>query len=157
MLLSTFFSSAYALDNHNSSSATNELLQTTSSHQDQNDIINTPQDQNDTELVMFILKCIEDKHITEINKKIAFVNTFKVSNDIKDYAISLITQDLNYSDHKKDSYGTYILQPCNNPSTLKSSSLNGRSCYVDYAPNGHGTCKAQRSNVCCVNTLAFAA
>lgn len=136
--------SAYAQDNLKPFDASNQAI-----------IINSSQDQNDTELVMSILKLIEDKGITETNKKIDFINTFKVSNDIKEYATSLITQSLNYSDYKKDSYGTYTLQTCNNHSAYKKSSLNSQICYVDNAPNGRGGCRAQRSNVCCINSFDF--
>ena len=48
---------------------------------------------------MFILKSIEDKGITGINDKIDFVNTFKVTDDIKAQVITMIRNDINYSDH----------------------------------------------------------
>ena len=77
-------------------------------------IINNPQNQNDVELVMFIMKTIEDKNIKDTNKKIAFVDTFQVSDDIKDVVKSYIKQNLSYSDNERISYGIYKLKKeCN--------------------------------------------
>jgi len=76
-------------------------------------IINNPQNQNDVELIMFVLKSIEYKNIKEINKKIDFVDTFKVSDDIKDVIKTIIKQNLNYSDHERISYGVYVNKKCN--------------------------------------------
>jgi hypothetical protein len=98
--------------------------------------IESPQDRIDTEAVMSILKSIDDKGITDIKEKISFINASGQSNYIKDGARILITQGLKYSDFKKDFDGSYNLQKCSD---------------ADTAPNGRGGCKAQRSNVCCVN------
>jgi hypothetical protein len=81
--------------------------------------------QNNTELVMFVMKSIEDKHITNVNKKIEFVNSFKVSDDIKEQAISLINQNIEYSDNEKVAYGVYLLKKCN------SGSYKTNDCVVN--------------------------
>ncbi len=108
--------------------------------QNKNDNLLNPQTQNETELMMFLLKSIEDKNITDKQKKIEFVNSFKVSEDIKQYAISLINQNITYSNNEKISYGIYSLKQCNDkPKT--------NACIVDYRPNQG--CKPERSNVCC--------
>ena len=110
--------------------------------QNKNDNINNPQTQNDTELVMFIMKSIEDKKITDKNKKIEFVNSFKVSNYIKEGAINDINQNITYSDNEKVSYGIYLLKKCN-------TSSRKNACYVDRRPN-RGGCIDERSNICCI-------
>ena len=109
ILLSACLSSVYALDSNELSSANSEATKLFNSTLYPNEVISTPQDQNETELALNILKTIEDKKITETNKKISFVNTFNLPDEIKKYAKSLITQNLNYSDFKKESYGTYTL------------------------------------------------
>ena len=121
ILLITFSSSVYALDDLKPSSAANEVLKMINNPQYQNDIINNSQYQNDTELVMFIMKSIEDKKIKETTKKLDFVNTFKVANEIKDQVKSMIKQNLNYSDHEKVSYGIYLLNKCKNPTVSDGS------------------------------------
>lgn len=143
--LMTFSHSAYALDNTKPSSAAQELLKTIKTPQYQNNIINNLQYQNDTELAMFIMKSIEEKNIKEANKKIDFVNTFKVSDEIKDQVKSMIKQNINYSDHEKVSYGIYLLKKCND----QTVSVRNEPCYFDYAPNPAPNCVPQRSNVCC--------
>jgi hypothetical protein len=75
-----------------------------------------PQTQNDTELVMFIMKSIEDKDIQGVDKKTNFVDTFKVSDSIKNQAKSYINQNINYSDYKKLSYGMFQFKKCNHSS-----------------------------------------
>lgn len=110
--------------------------------QNKNDNINNPQTQNDTELVMFIMKSIEDKKITDKHKKIDFINSFQVSKYIKDGAISEVNQNISYSDNEKVSYGIYMLKTC------KTSSRKN-ACYVDRRPN-QGRCDYERSNICCI-------
>ena len=85
---------------------------------------------------------MEDIHIKEINKKIDFINKSHVSNDIKNWAIRLINQNITYSDHEKVSYGIYILKKCNEDPKVNR-------CYIDYRPNKG--CVPERSNVCCTN------
>lgn len=93
-------------------------------------IINNPQNQNDVELIMFVLKSIEYKNIKEINKKIDFVDTFKVSDDIKDVIKTTIKQNLNYSDHERVDYGIYQLKKeCNHNS---SSGIDSSTPLEDY-------------------------
>jgi len=104
-------------------------------------LTNDPQYQNDVELLMFVMKSIEDKKITDKNKKIEFVNSFKASNYIKEWAISLINQNITYSDNEKISYGDYLLKKCD-----ESPRVNG--CVTDYRPTSQG-CKPERSNICC--------
>ena len=101
---------AHAQGDLNLSSSAQEVLRSINEPQNKNDRLNNPQYQNDTELLMFIMKSIEDKHINEINKKIEFVNSFSVSKDIKEQAISLINQNITYSDNEKVSYGVYLLK-----------------------------------------------
>ena len=100
-------------------------------------IINNPQNQNDVELSMFVLKIIEDKNITDINKKIAFVDTFKISDDIKDAIKTTITQNINYSDNERVGYGIYELKKCNhNVSDKVDSSSPAYNNYVFFV-NDH--------------------
>jgi len=72
-------------------------------------IIESPENRNHTELVMSVLKSIEDLWIKDTNKKIDFVNSLTVSDDIKDNTISQIRNNLSYSDHEKVGYGIYRL------------------------------------------------
>ena len=76
-------------------------------------IVNNPVNQNNVELSMFILKMIQDKNITDINKKIAFVDTFQLSDDIKDTIKITINQNINYSDFERAGYGIYLFKKCN--------------------------------------------
>ena len=131
---------AHAQGNLNLSSPAQEMLQFVNDPQNKNDKLNDPQAQNDTELVMFIMKSMEDKHIKEINKKLEFINSFNVSNGIKEQAISLINQNITYSDHEKVSYGIYLLKKCNDSSRAPGATL-------DYRPN-KGSCVYERSNIC---------
>lgn len=78
-----------------------------------NPALTNQQNQNDVELVMFIMKNIEDKNIVEVDKKNDFVNSFKVSDYIKNVVKSYIAQNINYSDNKKISYGIYLFKKCN--------------------------------------------
>lgn len=142
LALLTSLSAASTQGDLNLSSSAQEMLKFLNDPQNKNDILNNPQTQNDNELVMFIMKSIEDKHIKEINKKVEFVNSFKVSNDIKEQAISYINQNLTYSDNEKASYGIYMLKKCN---TIPRAG----ACYPDYRPDGRGGCTSQRSNICC--------
>ncbi len=72
-------------------------------------IITNPENRNHTELVMSVLKSIEDLWIKDTNKKIDFVNSLKVSDDIKDHVISQIRNNLSYPDYEKIDYGIYRL------------------------------------------------
>lgn len=141
LLCSTSFSVANAQNNlNNSGAAAQELLKFINDPQNRNDLLNNAQYQNDTELLMFVMKSIEDKNIKDINKKIEFVNSSNVSNDIKKQAISLINQNITYSDHEKVSYGIYMLKKCN-------VSPSANTCWTDYGP--HQGCVPERSNICC--------
>lgn len=133
---------AHAQGNSNLSSGAQAVLQFVNDPQNKNDKLNNAQIQNDTELVMFIMKSIEDKHITEINKKIEFINSFNASNSIKEQAINLVNQNINYSDNEKVSYGVYLLKKCNED----SHKTNARAV-VDYKPY-QGKCVYERSNIC---------
>lgn len=146
ILAITFSASVYALDNVESSSAANEVLKLINSPQYKNDTINNPRTQNDTELVMFILKAIEEKKIQDPKQKIAFTNSFQVSDDIKGLVINQINQNLNYSDNERVAYGIYMLKKCN-----KRNASSKQVCYVDRVPKPAPNCVYQRSNVCCVN------
>ena len=96
-------------------------------------IINNPQNQNDVELIMFVLKSIEYKNIKDINKKIDFVDTFKVSDDIKDVIKTTIKQNLNYSDHERVDYGIYQLKKeCNHNSSSGIDSYTPLEDYIYY-------------------------
>ena len=123
------------------SSDAQATLEFFNSPQNKNDNINNPQTQNDIELVMFIMKSVEDKNLADKNKKIEFINSFKVSNVIKEQAISYINQNIKYSDNEKVSYGIYLLKTCN-----VSPKIN--DCRVDYKPTSRG-CVGERSNICC--------
>jgi predicted CoA-binding protein len=65
-------------------------------------VLSNPQNQNDVELIMLIMKSIEDKNIQGIKERINFVDTFKVSDEIKNVAKSYIRQNISYSDNKKN-------------------------------------------------------
>lgn len=65
-------------------------------------MLSNPQNQNDVELIMLIMKSIEDKNIQGIKERINFVDTFKVSDEIKNVAKSYIRQNISYSDNKKN-------------------------------------------------------
>jgi len=147
ILLSTaFLNPTYAIDDPKLSSDVQEVLKMMQDPKYKNDFINNLQYQNDTELTMFLMKSIEDKGIKDTNKKIEFVNTFKVSEDIKEQVKSYIRQGINYSDHEKVSYGIYLLKKCDK----QNISVNNRVCYFDYAPKPAPRCLPVRSNVCCV-------
>ena len=141
LIFATSLNIAYAQDNLNISSLSSNAqatLKFLNDPKNKNDNLNDPQTQNDTELVMSIMKSIEDKQIKDNNKKIEFVNSFKVSSYIKDGVISLINQNITYSDHEKISYGVYGLNECNDHPRV--------GCMVDYVPRDG--CKYQRSNIC---------
>lgn len=140
--LLTFFNIAHAKGDLKLSSDAHEVLKFVNKPQAKNDKLNDPQTQNDTELVMSILKYIEDKNITESNKKIEFINSSKVSNYIKNGVINEIQQNITYSDYEKVSYGIYMLKKCNNNS-------KANVCYIDQRPVPY--CVYERSNICCVN------
>lgn len=139
LIIGTSLNVAHAQGDLNLSSPAQEMLQFVNDPQNKNDKLNNPQAQKDTELVMFIMKSIEDKHIKEIDKKIEFINSFNVSNGIKEQAVSLINQNITYSDNEKVSYGIYLLKKCN-----ESPRVGSR---IDYRPN-KGNCVYERSNVC---------
>jgi hypothetical protein len=85
-------------------------------------VVTNPQNQAKVELVMFVLKSIEDLNITENDKKIDFVNKVAVSDNIKDMVKNDISQNITYSDYKRVSYGMYKLM--NNKCSNSSNSLN---------------------------------
>ena len=85
-------------------------------------VVTNPQNQAKVELVMFVLKSIEDLNITENDKKIDFVNKVAVSDNIKDMVKNDISQNITYSDYKRVSYGMYQLM--NNKCSNSSNSLN---------------------------------
>jgi hypothetical protein len=95
------FSFANAQDNSNlfrpTPNSENEVLK----------IITSPENLNNTELVMSVLKSIEDLGIKDTNRKIDFVSSLKVSDDIKAQVIGQVRNSLSYSDHEKVSYGMY--------------------------------------------------
>jgi hypothetical protein len=146
LILATSLNIAYAQGDLKISSNAQETLKFMNDPQNKNDILNNVQYQNDVELLMFIMKSIEDKNIKDKNKKIEFVNSFKASNDIKEWAISYINQNITYSDNEKISYGIYGLKKCN-----VGAEINGipkaNDCRLDWGP--HAGCKPDRSNVCC--------
>jgi hypothetical protein len=135
------FSFANAQDNSKLSSDVQGVLKFLNAPQNKNDLLNNTQYQHDTELVMFVMKSVEDKHIKDINKQIEFINSFKVSNDTKQQAISYIKQHIKYSDHEKVSYGVYMLKICNELPRVNN-------CIMDYRPQAPH-CFPQRSNICC--------
>lgn len=136
-----FLYPAYAQSKLKLSSDAQATLKFMNDPKNKNDILNNAQYQNDVELLMFIMTSIDDKNIKEKNKKIEFVNSFKASEYIKDWAISLINQNITYSDNEKVAYGIYTLKKCNGESPRVNE------CIVDYRPNQG--CKPERSNVCC--------
>jgi hypothetical protein len=143
---------AHAQSNLNLSSDAQEMLKFLHEPENKNDSLNSPQVQNDNELVMSIMKFIEDKNIKEKNKKIEFINSLSVSNEIKQQAISYVNQNLTYSDHEKVSYGLYLLKKCKKTKDVSMNSPSAsQTCYGDYKPNGKGMCAPERSNICCTN------
>jgi hypothetical protein len=72
-------------------------------------IVTNPQNQQRVELVMSILKAIDDLNITENSKKIDFVNTMEVSDNIKTLVKNQINLNITYSDFQRVSYGIYRL------------------------------------------------
>ena len=76
------------------------------------EFINNIVNQNNNELVMFILKSIEDQGITNTDQKINFVNTFNVYDKVKEEVITAIKANITYSDNEKVSYGRYKLKNC---------------------------------------------
>lgn len=136
--LITFFSIANAKDN------LSMFQPTSSSEEEVLKMIKNPTNQNNTELVMSILKDIEDKGIKDADKKIEFVDSFNVSNDIKEQAKSYIRQNIKYSDNERVSYGVYKLKNCG--SNSYASKTNG--CVNDYAYIYNG-CYVQYRFTCC--------
>lgn len=108
LFLITLLSSAYAQGNLTqykpSPKSDDEVLK----------IINNPQNQNDAELIMLIQKSIEEKNITDINKKIAFIDSFNVTDYIKVLVKRNIKQGITYSDYERVSYGVYQFKKCKN-------------------------------------------
>lgn len=115
-----------------------EVMQFINDPQNKNDKLNNIQIQNDTELVMFIMKSIEDKNIQDIDKKIEFINSLNVGKTIKDQVITLVNQDITYSDNEKISYGGYMLKKCNKTKAV--------GAIIDYRPMRG--CVYERSNIC---------
>jgi len=85
-------------------------------------ILSNAQNQKDVELVMLIMKSIEDKNIQSVEEKINFVDTFKVTDEIKDVAKSYIRQNISYSDNKRIAYGIYQYTKCNHGANVDASS-----------------------------------
>src|SRR5688572_30222955 len=104
LLLTSFLSVAVAHAQNNSLIDPSQL-----SEAQIKQIVTNPQNENKVELVMFVLKSIEDLNITDDDKKIAFVNSLDVSNEIKDVVKSDIKLNITYSDHERVSYGIYRL------------------------------------------------
>ncbi len=102
--MTTFLSFANANSYHINKPSEAEAMQ----------IVENPENQNKVELAMFILKSIEEKQIKNIDKKIDFVNSLPVSDEVKRFAKSIIQQGINYSDHEKTSYGIYRFKNCKN-------------------------------------------
>jgi hypothetical protein len=147
IVLSISFLPSYAIDNPKLSDTATELNNMLNNPKYKNDSLNNQQNQNDTELVMFILKAIEEKKIQDPKQKIAFANSFQVSDDIKSLVRTQINQKLNYSDNEKVSYGVYILKNC----AKQNVSTGKQVCYVDRVPRPAPSCPYLRSNVCCRN------
>ena len=143
LLILTSLSFTYAQDVSNLSNVGQQLLKWSNNPQSKNDSTISPQRRNENELMMFILKSIADNNITDKQQKIEFVNSFQVSEDIKQFAISLINQNITYSDNEKVAYGLYLLKQCNNKSRKPND------CYSGYAPY-QGSCQEQHNNECCV-------
>ena len=141
VLLLTSLSATFAQDVSKLSNVAQQLSKWANDPQNQNDNILNPQTQNETELTMLILKSIEDKNITDKQQKIEFVNSSKVSENIKQDAISLINQNITYSDNEKVSYGLYLLKQCNDkPKPIAS-------CYINYYPY-QGSCAYEQGYAC---------
>lgn len=96
--------------------------------------LQNPQNQNDVELIMSIMKIIEDKNIEGISKKINFVDTFKVSDYIKNTIKSYIRQNINYSDNERISYGIYRSKKCNHQQDI----INTDQVLYDFIKSGGG-------------------
>lgn len=142
---------AHAQNNLNLSNDAQEILKFLNEPQNKNDSLNSPQVQNDNELVMSIMKFIEEKNIKEKNKKIEFINSLNVYDEIKQQAISYVNQNLTYSDNEKVSYGIYLLKKCKKTKDVSRniSPSASETCYADYKPDGKGMCIPERSNICC--------
>ncbi|HLX54963.1 MAG TPA: hypothetical protein VKR58_13540 [Aquella sp.] len=123
------------------SSSAQEVLKWLNDPKNANDNLNNKQTQDGVEQVMSIMKSLEDQNIKGNDKKIEYVNSLNVSTDMKEWAISYINQNINYSDNEKVSYGIYRLKKCDG-----SHKVN--DCQVDFRPN-QGTCVEERSNICC--------
>jgi hypothetical protein len=148
LIIGTFLSFAHAAQSSvKLSNNAQKLFNSLNEPQNKNDSFNDPQSQNETELLMFTLKSLEDKKITDKNKKIEFVNSLKIDSDIKQFVINQINQNLNFSDFEKVSYGVYINNKCNDD-FQKDIKQQAQQCWVDQGPN-RGNCAPQRSNVCC--------
>ena len=110
-------------------------------------VISNQQNQKNVELIMFALKSIEELNITEMNKKIEFVDTLQVSDEIKTGVKSQIKQNLSYSDHERVGYGIYQLKKdCSHHSISK---LDTSQSYYDYIYNMNtGRCVFQLRYSC---------
>ncbi len=110
------------------------------------EVVKNQQNQNDVELVMFILKSIDELNITDNSKKINFVDSMKVSDEIKDLAKNEINQGIVYSDHKKVSYGMYQLNAgkCSANSNASGANVSGVPDYINF----YGTCFYQPWYTC---------
>ena len=139
--LISFLSFAYTQENLNQM-LNEEVMQNRAALQ----LITNPQTRNDNELSMFIMHIIESKNIKDFNKKIEFIDTFKVSDDIKQQAKVYVKQNLNYSDFRKVDYGVYILKNCH-----QTSSKNLSNCYEGMMQIAYKTCAINPFTTCCIN------
>ena len=143
VLLLTSLSATFAQDVSKLSNVAQQLSKWANDPQNQNEKILNPQTENNTELTFSILKSIEDKNITYTQKKLDFVNSSQVSENIKQSVINLINQNITYLDYEKVSYGLYSLKLCK----LRKPS----ECYYDNTPDGRGGCLYQYQDACCLN------
>ena len=110
--LITFLLSLNALSFANYSGDLSQLKSTPFSSDEVLKIIKNPQNQNNVELVMAVLKNIEDLNITEKDKKISFVDNFNTTDNIKSLVKISIENNISYSDHKRIDYGLYEYKKC---------------------------------------------
>lgn len=140
ILLGMLLFSTYLLSFANDNNVLQQLRSTPSSPDEVLKIVQNPQNQNNVELVMFILKNIEDLNIIETDKKIEFVNNFNVSDEIKSLVKTAIENHINYSDHKRITYGLYEFNKCRHTNYMNRDDpklpnyilFNNRCYYQEY-------------------------
>lgn len=115
---------ANSSDNLKLSSDAQKTLKFMNDPKNKNDMLNNVQYQNNVELLMFVMKSIEDQNINENNNKIKLVNSLDVSDYIKNWAISYINQNITYSDNEKISYQIYTLKQCSD------NHIKANQCWV---------------------------